>query len=190
MKVETLQEAKERLNLRPGDKVKVLSKANSRENGWANSWTHDMDQYIGLIGTVTFEDNVRGVDIHFGNSKLLDYCFPHFVLEKIEEEKEYIQQKPASVKMDDKKPMTVLEEAQSLIYGDREQDYGKTSDNFADIAKGWEVITKTSITPEQVALMMAWLKICRANKDNCEKRDSYVDLAGYAGCIEKIKKGI
>ena len=86
--------------------------------------------------------------------------------------------------------MTVLEEAQSLIYGDREQDYGKTSDNFADIAKGWEVITKASITPEQVALMMAWLKICRANKDNCEKRDSYVDLAGYAGCIEKIKKGI
>lgn len=86
--------------------------------------------------------------------------------------------------------MTVLEEAQSLIYGDREQDYGKTSDNFADIAKGWEVIAKVPLTPEQVALMMIWLKVCRANKDNCEKRDSYVDIAGYAGCIEKVKKGI
>lgn len=85
---------------------------------------------------------------------------------------------------------TVLQEAESLIYGDREKDYGKTSDNFADIAKGWEVITKTTITPEQVGLMMAWLKICRANKDNCEKRDSLVDLAGYAGCIEKIKKNL
>lgn len=85
---------------------------------------------------------------------------------------------------------TVLDEAKDLIYGNREKDYGKTSDNFADIAKGWEVITKTSITPEQVALMMAWLKICRANKDNCGKRDSYVDIAGYAGCIEKIKKGL
>lgn len=85
---------------------------------------------------------------------------------------------------------TILDTAKSLIYGDREKDYGKTSDNFADIAKGWEVITKATITPEQVGLMMAWLKICRANKDNCEKRDSLVDLAGYAGCIEKIKKNL
>jgi len=85
---------------------------------------------------------------------------------------------------------TVLEEAQSLIYGDREQDYGKTSDNFADIAQGWSVLFKTTVTPEQVALAMAWLKICRANKDNCAKRDSYVDCAGYIGCIEKIKLGI
>ena len=71
-----------------------------------------------------------------------------------------------------------------------------TSDNFADIAAMWSVIlrrnikTGADVTPEQVALMMAALKICRANKDNCEKRDSLVDLAGYAGCIEKIKKGI
>jgi hypothetical protein len=85
---------------------------------------------------------------------------------------------------------TILDTAKELIYGDREKDYGKTSDNFKDIAKGWEVITKATITPEQVGLMMAWLKICRANKDNCEKQDSLVDLAGYAGCIEKIKKGL
>lgn len=88
------------------------------------------------------------------------------------------------------RPHTVLAEAENLIYGDREKDYGKVSDNFADIAKGWQVIVKTNITPEQVGLMMAWLKICRANKDNCEKRDSLVDLAGYAGCIDKIKQGL
>lgn len=88
------------------------------------------------------------------------------------------------------RPKTVLAEAESLIYGDREKDYGKVSDNFTDIAKGWEVITKANITPEQVGLMMAWLKICRANKDNCEKRDSLVDLAGYAGCIDKVKQGL
>jgi hypothetical protein len=190
MKVETLQEAKERLNLKPGDKVQVLTIANSKQNGWEDEWADCMDIYIGCTGTITADRGAFGVTIDFGDSESIKFNFPHFILEKIEEEKEYIQQKPASVKMDDKKPMTVLEEAQSLIYGDREQDYGKTSDNFADIAKGWEVITKASITPEQVALMMAWLKICRANKDNCEKRDSYVDLAGYAGCIEKIKKGI
>ena len=85
---------------------------------------------------------------------------------------------------------TILDTAKGLIYGDREKDYGKTSDNFKDIAKGWEVITKATITPEQVALMMIWLKVCRANNDNCEKEDSIIDICGYAGCIEKIKKGL
>ena len=80
-----------------------------------------------------------------------------------------------------------MEEAKNLIYGDREKDYGKTSDNFADIAKGWEVIFKSSITPEQVGLAMIWLKVCRGNQDNCSKRDTLIDIAGYAGCIEKIK---
>ena len=51
-----------------------------------------------------------------------------------------------------------------------------------------EANTKT--TPEQVGLMVAWLKSCWANKDNCDKRDSLVDLAGYAGCIDKIKSGL
>lgn len=84
---------------------------------------------------------------------------------------------------------TVLDEARRLIYGERQNDYGSVSENFADIAKGWSVLFKTEVTPEQVGLAMAWLKICRANKGNCAKMDSLIDLAGYAGCIEKIKNG-
>ena len=83
---------------------------------------------------------------------------------------------------------TILKIAEDLIYGDREKDYGNTLDNFTDIATGWEVLFKVKITPEQVGLAMAWLKICRANKDNAEKTDSIIDCAGYMGCIEKIKK--
>jgi len=85
---------------------------------------------------------------------------------------------------------TVLEKAKDLIYGSRVNDYGKTSDNFANICAGWEIIFKDGFTPERVGLAMAWLKICRASNDNCEKEDSLVDLAGYAGCIEKIKKNL
>lgn len=85
---------------------------------------------------------------------------------------------------------TVLDKAKDLIYGDREKDYGKTSDNFADICTGWEIIFKNGFTSERVGLAMAWLKICRASTDNCEKEDSLVDLAGYAGCVEKIKKNL
>lgn len=72
---------------------------------------------------------------------------------------------------------TILREAENLINGDRAQAYGPPEENFLRIAKGWEVILGVDITPEQVARMMAWLKIARL----CEgpHRDSYVDGAAY-----------
>lgn len=184
MQLKTHQEALEELDLQVGDTVKVFEKAESYKRGWDTCWIHGtMDKAIGKTGTVVaICDGNDGVEVEIegvtdGDGR--NYKYPAFILGKL------INNivKPSE-------PTTVLQEAESLIYGDREKDYGKTSDNFADIAKGWEVIAKTTITPEQVGLMMAWLKICRANKDNCEKRDSLVDLAGYAGCIEKIKKNL
>lgn len=183
MELKTHQEALEELDLQVGDTVKVFEKAKSHKRGWENHWIDKMDNAIGKTGVIVaigsknegVEIEIDGVQDGIGGN----YNYPAFILGKL------INNivKPSE-------PTTVLQEAESLIYGDREKDYGKTSDNFADIAKGWEVITKTTITPEQVGLMMAWLKICRANKDNCDKRDSLVDLAGYAGCIEKIKKNL
>ena len=79
--------------------------------------------------------------------------------------------------------MNVLEEANSIIYGDREKDYGTVTDNFTCIAIGWEQILKVNDSPEQVGLCMAWLKIAR--ECNGHKKDNIVDLAGYAGTIGK-----
>jgi hypothetical protein len=184
-KLETHQEALERLQLQVGDTVKILEKAESYKRGWGTCWIHNiMDDAINKTATVRDISNVADQGISVSVEGIPTNCYyPAFVLEVVSRATD---KEPVTTKA----PMTVMEEAQSLIYGDREKDYGKTSDNFADIAKGWEVIAKTTITPEQVGLMMAWLKICRANKDNCEKRDSLIDLAGYAGCIEKIKKGL
>jgi hypothetical protein len=88
------------------------------------------------------------------------------------------------------KDSTVLDKAKDLIFGDRVNDYGKTSDSFKNICVGWKIIFEPGFTPERVGLAMAWLKICRASNDNCEKEDSIIDLAGYAACIEKIKKDL
>ena len=82
---------------------------------------------------------------------------------------------------------TILEQAQKLIYGDREADYGSVTENFTNIAKGWSVIAKTELTPEQVGLMMVWVKISR--QLNRQKQDNLIDAAGYLGCIEKIQNG-
>ena len=83
-----------------------------------------------------------------------------------------------------KKNQNILEEANGLIYGDRQQDYGSVTENFNNIAKGWQVIFGCEITPEQVGLAMAWLKIAR--QTNKPKRDNLVDAVGYLGCIDKM----
>lgn len=82
----------------------------------------------------------------------------------------------------------VLQQAEKLIYGDRQKAYGSVSTNFTNIAKGWEVILGTKVSAEQVGLCMAWLKIARqVNKPNI---DNLIDAAGYIGCVEKVQKGL
>ena len=80
----------------------------------------------------------------------------------------------------------ILEEANKLVYGNREADYGSVKDNFNNIARGWSVIAKQDINAEQVGLMMVWVKITR--QMNKPKRDNLVDGAGYFATIEKMQK--
>lgn len=88
--------------------------------------------------------------------------------------------------------MNILEEAESLIYGDRQASYGSATDNFNNTAAGWSVILSKKlnapISAEDVGLMMVWLKIAR--EVNKPQRDNLVDAAGYLGCVEKVQKGI
>ena len=71
----------------------------------------------------------------------------------------------------------VLEKAATLINGVRERSYGPPDINFKRIAGGWSVILQTNVSPEQVALCMAWLKIARLVNGSHE--DSYIDAASY-----------
>lgn len=82
---------------------------------------------------------------------------------------------------------TVMAESEALIYGDRQEAYGSATTNMTNIAKGWEVILGTDVSPEKIALCMAWLKICR--QVNKPQRDNLVDCCGYIGLVEKIEKG-
>lgn len=71
----------------------------------------------------------------------------------------------------------ILQEAESLINGDRARDYGSAHENFARIARIWSVILGIDVTAQEVALCMAGLKLARLA--NGPHRDSYVDGAGY-----------
>lgn len=90
----------------------------------------------------------------------------------------------------------ILEAARKCVCGEREQDYGRPEDNFKTIGRLWrvylqaalpelrEILEEKEITPKDVAVMMALLKVARAATGN--SADTFVDLAGYAACAGEI----
>ena len=82
----------------------------------------------------------------------------------------------------------VLQEAQRIIYGDREKTYGHPSQNLRRIAEMWNAYLGDqvcfSIQPKDVAMMMILLKTARLAND-INHRDSIVDICGYAALIER-----
>lgn len=86
----------------------------------------------------------------------------------------------------------ILEAAMSYVTVDREAQYGNPEDNFRIIADLWNTYIEgisdgivCALTPEDVAIMMALLKIGRIATGQ-KKDDNYADLAGYAACAGEI----
>ena len=74
--------------------------------------------------------------------------------------------------------MNILEVANNLVNGNRQEDYGHPLDTHDRVAKMWSVILDADVTAEQVQLCMIALKVCR--QCNKPKVDNLVDIAGYA----------
>jgi hypothetical protein len=82
----------------------------------------------------------------------------------------------------------VLDEAKRLICGDRNAAYGPPTQDFDRTAAilnamGYRNCShgERALVGSDVALVMACLKLSRLAWQR-EKRDSWVDLAGYAAC--------
>ncbi|WP_143119979.1 DUF6378 domain-containing protein [Mycobacterium marinum] len=80
--------------------------------------------------------------------------------------------------------MSILDEAKSLINGQRRQDYGGITESFTVIAGMWAAYLGREITCHDVANLMVLLKTARAR--NGYHRDSYVDICGYAALTEVL----
>lgn len=81
---------------------------------------------------------------------------------------------------------TILEEADKLIHNDRREDYGSPLESFTRIADLWEPILGVQVSAEQAALCLIQLKVARALHG--WQRDSFVDIAGYSGCLDLIRQ--
>ena len=79
---------------------------------------------------------------------------------------------------------SILQEADTLINGDRQADYVHVSESDDRIARAWAVIMGAPVNANQALLCMAALKLVRECYSH--KRDNLVDAAGYIGLAEKL----
>lgn len=77
---------------------------------------------------------------------------------------------------------SILEEAEQLIHGDRQRDYGSAHESFDRIAQFWNTYLGPklvdNISSVNVAQMMVLLKVSRSVTSS--KRDTFVDQAAYS----------
>lgn len=76
---------------------------------------------------------------------------------------------------------SVLQEALQIVTNDRNQDYDTPERNFEVIAKLWEVYLGYPIYAKDVAVMNILQKVSRI-LTSPNKKDHWVDIAGYAAC--------
>ena len=61
----------------------------------------------------------------------------------------------------------ILQAAQKIVCGQREQDYGSPEDNFGAIAALWGTYLGIDINADEVAVMMILFKIGRLSTGYC-----------------------
>jgi hypothetical protein len=89
--------------------------------------------------------------------------------------------------------VTILEDAQAAVYGDRQQDYGHPREDFTRTAIIWtglllpKLADGAHLEPEDVARCQIGVKLAR--DVHAPKRDNRVDMAGYALTLDRLETG-
>lgn len=77
--------------------------------------------------------------------------------------------------------------AADLVHGARNDEYSHPAEDFNRIAIMWTTFLGTGISPHQVAVMMILLKASRL-AHNVHHEDSWIDIAGYVCCADRINR--
>jgi hypothetical protein len=87
-----------------------------------------------------------------------------------------------------------LDAAKKIIVGDREEQYSGPEDSFTQIAEHWNAYLRrrlhldglagvdVNLGADDVAVMMSLLKLARLATGGTGQPDTWIDVAGYAGC--------
>jgi hypothetical protein len=86
--------------------------------------------------------------------------------------------------------MGIEQEAHEMVYGARNENYGKPTIDFTRTGRIWgAMLGIDDITPEMVAIMMTGLKLSRLCQTP-DHRDSRVDVIGYALTLDRVIRDV
>jgi hypothetical protein len=89
--------------------------------------------------------------------------------------------------------MTLLEEADSIVNGERARSYGHPADNHACTAALWTAFLRRKYGVSDLALTaedVCWLNILQkvSREANCPKKDNVLDVVGYALNLDMVQE--
>jgi len=79
---------------------------------------------------------------------------------------------------------TILQEAQALVYGSRQGDYGHPREDYQRTVAIFRAITGHDLTAAEGVWFMIAVKLSRQSRQH--KRDNLTDLCGYTECLARI----
>jgi len=146
------------------------------------SWTQVTEE----DGSTTVNVEPTAVGVTVSSQDILEDA-----MDKVLAHNRTVQEANKPKKLKAMKPkVSVLEEAQTIVYGDREKTYGHPAKNLKTIASMWTAYMNNmddgnfSVTAKDVAAMMMLVKVARFANDPSH-RDNLVDVCGYAALIER-----
>lgn len=81
---------------------------------------------------------------------------------------------------------SILAEAEEIVNGNRQSDYGDAKESFSRVATIASVMTGKELAPEDCCAVLMAVKLVRESFKH--KRDNLVDLCGYAELMNRLKE--
>lgn len=154
---------------------------------YASFLARDVEIVAGVDGVALLPgwENSRGAQLEVRVAELFD--IPRYLLDLEREHGEKLLIPFETEAQPFEREPSVLEEATDLIHGARQKQYGHPIEDFSRTAKMWEAILGVEVPVEKVPLCMIAVKMSRA-VESPQKRDSIVDICGYAGTYEMVQE--
>jgi uncharacterized protein (DUF1015 family) len=139
---------------------------------------------VGSVGNKEFsgmviESNISDYKVGEVKKRWLKEYFDIYEIEKVKEMD--AMNKKTGVK-------SILTEAESIVNGDRNVQYGDPNEAFKEYSNILEATFGIKLTPAEICKVQIAIKLGRLKYKH--KRDSVVDLCGYAEILNRLENGI
>lgn len=80
---------------------------------------------------------------------------------------------------------SILQEAEEIVNGERQSDYGSAKESFGKIAIISSIICNKDIYPEDIVKIQIAIKLVRESYN--PKIDNRIDICGYAELLNRLE---